>query len=193
MKIAVLAGGLSPERDVSLVSGALIANALVRNGHSVALADLYLGTDGRPAAELFGTDPFPIPGVKRGLANIVTLVAMVLLGRRDAGAVLLVRILMGAMFAGSPSTLLFSAAGGALAYAVMCLTVGLFPEKLLWVVSALAGLAHNAGQLLACVLVVKTPGVLAYAPILAVSGILTGIFTGLAAMVLLRRLKKAGI
>ena len=137
--------------------------------------------------------PVPIPGVKLGLANIVTLVAMVLLGRRDAGAVLLVRILMGAMFAGSPSTLLFSAAGGALAYAVMCLTVGIFPEKLLWVVSALAGLAHNAGQLLACVLVVKTPGVLAYAPILAVSGILTGIFTGLAAMVLLRRLKKAGI
>ena len=137
--------------------------------------------------------PVPIPGAKLGLANIVTLVAMVLLGRRDAGAVLLVRILMGAMFAGSPSTLLFSAAGGALAYAVMCLTVGLFPEKLLWVVSALAGLAHNAGQLLACVLVVKTPGVLAYAPILAVSGILTGIFTGLAAMVLLRRLKKAGI
>ena len=137
--------------------------------------------------------PVPIPGVKLGLANIVTLVAMVLLGRRDAGAVLLVRILMGAMFAGSPSTLLFSAAGGALAYAVMCLTVGLCPEKLLWVVSALAGLAHNAGQLLACVLVVKTPGVLAYAPILAVSGILTGIFTGLAAMVLLRRLKKAGI
>ena len=137
--------------------------------------------------------PVPIPGVKLGLANIITLVAMLLLGKKEAGAVLLVRVLMGAMFAGSPSTLLFSAAGGALAYAVMCLTVGIFPEKLLWVVSALAGLAHNAGQLLACVLVVKTPGVLAYAPILAVSGILTGIFTGLAAMVLLRRLKKAGI
>ena len=73
--------------------------------------------------------PVPIPGVKLGLANIVTLVAMVLLSRRDAGIVLLVRILMGAMFAGSPSTLLFSAAGGALAYAVMCLTVGLFPGK----------------------------------------------------------------
>ena len=137
--------------------------------------------------------PVPIPGVKLGLANIVTLVAMKLLSRREAGAVLLVRILMGAMFAGSPSTLLFSAAGGVLAYGVMCLTFGLFPEKLLWVVSALAGLAHNAGQLLACVLVVRTPGVLAYAPILAVSGILTGVFTGLAAMVLLRRLKKAGI
>ena len=112
--------------------------------------------------------PVPIPGVKLGLSNIITLVAMVLLSRREAGAVLLVRILMGAMF----------------------LTIGLFPEKQLWVVSALAGVAHNAGQLLACVLVVKTPGVLAYAPILAASGVITGVFTGLAAMYLLRALKK---
>lgn len=137
--------------------------------------------------------PVPIPGVKLGLANIVTLVTMALLSRRDAGVVLLLRVLMGAMFAGSPSTLLFSAAGGALAYAVMCLTIGLIPEERIWVVSALAGLAHNAGQLAACALVVKTPGVLAYAPILAASGILTGVFTGLAAMYLLRALRKMKI
>ena len=137
--------------------------------------------------------PVPVPGVKLGLANIITLVTMLLLGKKEAGAVLLVRVLMGAMFAGSPSTLLFSAAGGALAYAVMCLTVGLFPEKLLWVVSALAGLAHNAGQLLTCALVVKTPGVFAYAPILAVSGVITGVFTGLAAMYLIRALRNMKI
>ena len=134
--------------------------------------------------------PVPIPGVKLGLANIVTLVAMALLSRRDAGIVLLVRILMGAMFAGSPSTFLFSATGGLFAYLVMCLTVGLFGEDRLWIVSALAGIAHNAGQLLACVLVVKTPGVFAYAPILAASGIVTGVFTGLAAQYLLKALKK---
>ena len=43
MRIAILAGGLSPERDVSLSSGCLIANALIENGHSVCLLDLYLG------------------------------------------------------------------------------------------------------------------------------------------------------
>ena len=43
MKIAVLAGGLSPERDVSLTSGSLIATSLSRSGHAVALVDLYLG------------------------------------------------------------------------------------------------------------------------------------------------------
>ncbi|MBQ7604641.1 MAG: D-alanine--D-alanine ligase [Clostridia bacterium] len=45
MNIAVLAGGYSPERDVSLVSAILIARALCRNGHRVALIDAYLGTD----------------------------------------------------------------------------------------------------------------------------------------------------
>ena len=96
---------------------------------------------------------------------------------------------MGAMFAGSPSTLLFSAAGGLFAYLVMCLTTGVFSDSQLWIVSALAGVAHNAGQLLACALVVKTPGVLAYAPILAASGVITGVFTGFAAMYLLRALR----
>ena len=125
--------------------------------------------------------PVPVPGVKLGLANIITLIAMCLLGKKEAGAVLLVRVLMGAMFAGSPSTFLFSATGGLFAYLVMCLTVGPFGEDRLWIVSALAGIAHNAGQLLACVLVVKTPGVFAYAPILAASGVVTGVFTGFAA------------
>lgn len=48
MKIAVLAGGYSPERDVSLVSGSLIANALMQNGHRVCLLDVYLGCKALP-------------------------------------------------------------------------------------------------------------------------------------------------
>lgn len=44
MKIVVLAGGMSPERDVSLSSGTLIANALIQNGHEVCLLDLWAGS-----------------------------------------------------------------------------------------------------------------------------------------------------
>jgi len=46
MNIVVLAGGLCPERDVSLSSGSQIANALIENGHNVLLADLYMGLPG---------------------------------------------------------------------------------------------------------------------------------------------------
>ena len=134
--------------------------------------------------------PVPIPGVKLGLANIVTLTAMLILGRREAGAILAARIVMGAVFAGNPSAMLYSAAGGVLAYAAMCLLVGVVPEKRLWAVSAVSAVAHNLGQLLACVLVVKTPGVFIYAPALIVSGVITGVFTGFGAMYLVRALRK---
>lgn len=134
--------------------------------------------------------PVPIPGVKLGLANIVTLTAMLILGRREAGAILAARIVMGAVFAGNPSAMLYSAAGGVLAYAAMCLLVGVVPEKRLWAVSAVSAVAHNMGQLLACVLVVKTPGAFIYAPALIVSGVITGVFTGFGAMYLVRALRK---
>ncbi len=48
MKIVVLAGGYSPEREVSLSSGSLIANALIENGHSVLLLDVYEGMQELP-------------------------------------------------------------------------------------------------------------------------------------------------
>jgi len=134
--------------------------------------------------------PVPIPGVKLGLANIITLVTMLLLGRKEAAGVLIVRVVLGSMFAGSPASFIYSACGAAVAYAIMCLTVGMFSKNQLWIVSALAALGHNAGQLGCCALMVKTPGILAYAPILAVSAVVTGVFTGLAAMYLLRALEK---
>lgn len=134
----------------------------------------------------------PIQGVKLGLANMITLVAMLILGRKEAGAILLVRIIMGSMYAGGFSGFLFSIAGGALAYAVMCLTVKLFPEKLLCVVSILGAIAHNVGQLTVSVFVTGTPSILVYAPVLIASGIITGAFTGLGAMYLNRALKHKG-
>ena len=135
----------------------------------------------------------PMPGVKLGLANIVTLVAMVLLNRRDALFVLAVRLILGAAFTGGFSAFLFSAVGGLFAYLVMAALVGLFPEKLLWAVSVLAALAHNAGQMLVAVLVTGTPGIMVYILLLAASGVVTGVFTGLAAMFLIRAVRKSGI
>ena len=132
----------------------------------------------------------PIPGVKLGLANMITLVAMVILGRREAGAILVVRILMGSMFAGGVSGFLFSLAGGILAYLVMILLVGVFPEKLLWVVSIFGAIAHNIGQLAVAVWVSGTPSIIVYGPALMASGILTGAFTGVCAYYLVQALGK---
>lgn len=134
--------------------------------------------------------PIPVPGIKLGLANIVTLIAMVMLGRREAGLILLVRIAMGSMFTGGVSAFIFSIAGGALAYAVMCLTLKPFSGKLLWVVSVLGAAAHNLGQLAAAIIITKTSSLMLYAPVLLASAVVTGAFTGLAAMYLTQRLDK---
>jgi len=137
--------------------------------------------------------PVPVPGVKLGLANVITLTAMLLMGRKEAGAILVVRIIMGAVFTGGPSALIYSMAGGALAYLIMCLLIKPLGGERVWALSALAAVGHNVGQLAACVLIVKTPGVWAYLPVLAISGIVTGIFTGFVAMYLVKALKKTGI
>lgn len=76
MKITVLAGGLSMERDVSLTSGSLIANALIRRGYEVALVDLYRGIDeGTDPSSLFGTEPFPQYKVDTTAPDLDALVA----------------------------------------------------------------------------------------------------------------------
>ncbi len=133
--------------------------------------------------------PVPVPGVKLGLASVITLTAMAVLGRKEAGAILLARVLLGTLFAGSVSAMLFSLAGGALSWCVMAALIGLFPEKLLWVVSVFGAIGHNAGQLLAALMVTGTPGILWYGPALLAAAIITGVFTGLGAMYLTKALR----
>ncbi len=132
----------------------------------------------------------PVPGVKLGLASVITLAAMVLLGRKEALMILLVRVVLSCLFAGSFSAILFSLTGGALSWAVMALTVNLMGEKNLWVVSVFGAVGHNAGQLLAAMLITKTASLLWYGPALLCSAILTGAFTGAAALYLQRAVKK---
>ncbi len=59
MKILVLAGGLSPERNVSLSSGAMVCQALRERGHQVALMDLFYGLDGALSGENLYVAPIP--------------------------------------------------------------------------------------------------------------------------------------
>ena len=67
MNIAVLAGGLSPERDVSLSTGTMVTNALRRKGHNAILVDLFFGVESLPdsIADLFlvtgQLPPFSVP------------------------------------------------------------------------------------------------------------------------------------
>ena len=134
--------------------------------------------------------PVPVPGVKLGLGNVIVVAVLFLYGRREALAVLLVKVLLSALLTGSLSALAYSLAGGLLSWTGMCLLRGLLGKRQLWVASVLGAMLHNLGQLLTAILIADTPGLLAYLPVLLLSGMITGLFTGLAAQAAVNRLKK---
>ena len=131
--------------------------------------------------------PVPLPGVKLGLANIVTVFTVFLLGPREGAAVLFVRIFLGAVFAGNFSTIFYSAAGGVCAIGVTILLRKILTNKQLWVAGCLGTVAHSIGQMAMAVLLTGTPSLAVYLPVMIAISIVTGLFTGLCAQFLVNR------
>jgi len=133
--------------------------------------------------------PVPIPGIKLGLANIITVYAMFRLGPKDTAAILLCRIFLGSVFSGQMTTFFYSLGGGLLAYLAMLALRRVLTEKQLWVCGAIAAVCHNIGQMAVAILIFRTFELIVYLPVLCLSGLVTGVFTGLCAQFLLGRLK----
>ena len=134
--------------------------------------------------------PVPIPGVKLGLANVITVYAMFALGPKEALCILLARVFLGSVFSGQMSTLLYSLSGGLLCYCAMLVLRRILTEQQIWVCSVIGAVFHNIGQMGMALMIFRSPSVLIYLPLLMLSGIIAGLFTGLCAQFLLRRLRK---
>ena len=134
--------------------------------------------------------PVPLPGVKLGLSNIVTVFAVFVMGPVEAILILAGRIFLGAVFAGNFSSILYSAAGGALAITITIFSRKILKENQMWIAGCLGAMAHSVGQMIMAVLVTGTPSIIIYLPALLICSIITGIFTGLCAQLLVNRGKK---
>lgn len=134
----------------------------------------------------------PLPGVKLGLANIVTLLCLYLLGSGCAFAVLVCRCVLGAVFGGSLSALLFSLTGGILAMSVMCLCKKMRIFSVFGV-SILGAAAHNIGQIAVAMCLLGSVYAAAYLPYLLLVAVFTGFATGAACALTLRALKSGGV
>ena len=121
-----------------------------------------------------------IPGVKLGVANIAVVVALFSLGTREAAGVSLVRIVTIALLFGNISSLWYSLSGGVLSLLGMIICKRL--RLSIIGVSAVGGVLHNIGQLAAASILLQTPTLAYYLPVLQVSGLVTGLITGTAAM-----------
>lgn len=130
-----------------------------------------------------------IPGVKIGLANLTVMVALYTLGVKWAVPLSIIRILLTGFTFGSMASMMYSLAGGVVSLLVMILFyyADIFTEK---GVSILGGVAHNLGQLLMAVLVIKNGKLFVYFPVLCISGTLAGILIGILADMIIKRVKK---
>ena len=129
----------------------------------------------------------PVPGIKMGLSNIVTVFTVFAIGPGEAAAVLFVRVFLGAVFAGNFSTIFYSGAGGLCAIAA---TIGLrkiLTKKQLWVAGVCGAIAHSIGQMAMAITLLATPGLIAYLPVMIIASIISGAFTGFCAQFLVNR------
>lgn len=129
----------------------------------------------------------PLPGVKLGLANIVTLFALYALGPGQALLILISRCFLGSLFAGNVNALLFSLLGGLCALGVMVL-LSRSRKLSVYGVSAGGAAGHQCGQILAAVLTLGGPGPLYYLPVLLGVSLFTGGLTGFLTACLFRAL-----
>jgi len=126
-------------------------------------------------------NPVPVPGVKLGLANIITLVALVVFDFRTAMVIAVMRTVLGSLLAGTLFGMGFfmSFAGAVTATVVMALVLRIFTMFGMVGISVLGAIAHNIGQLIMATFVLHFPGIFLYLPAMLVFSIPTGFLTGL--------------
>ena len=119
----------------------------------------------------------PLPGIKLGLANIVTLVALYYLDWKSTYVIILIRCLLGAIFSGSVSGLFFSLIGGVFSVSVMLLVKKISCFSI-YGVSILGAAAHNIGQIIAAIILMQSIYIGSYLPYLLIVALFTGCAMG---------------
>ena len=132
---------------------------------------------------------FGIPGAKLGLANLFSMLALVLYGPLDAALILLARTLLGAAIAGNASSLLFSLSGGGVSLLLAIVLVRfLVPRVSYLAVNIAAAVVHNAVQVVVYVLETSTPANFVLLPYFALVGVLLGAAVAAVGLLLLERI-----
>lgn len=128
-----------------------------------------------------------IPGVKLGIANLVILISLYILGPRWTFSINILRILVAGLLFNGFFGALYSLSGGILSLTVMILLkkTGLFSTI---GISMAGGVAHNLGQLLVAALIVSNIKLFVYFPVLLFSGLISGIFIGILSHLILKKL-----
>lgn len=121
---------------------------------------------------------FGVPGMKLGVANIVTVIGLYFLRPKEVLVILVMRILLTGFMFGNGMSIMYSLAGGILSFFVMLLLKKCRDFSMVGV-SMIGGIFHNVGQIIMAVVVAENAAIFYYLPILAISGVITGFVIGI--------------
>ena len=129
-----------------------------------------------------------IPGVKMGLANIVILIILYELGIWEAGVVNLLRVLVVSLARGTFLSMgfLMSLTGAALSFGIMVLFYLLIKKFSIIGVSVIGSVFHVTGQIIIAMIFLGSAYIFLYLPIIAISAIITGVFVGITAKLIIK-------
>lgn len=129
-----------------------------------------------------------IPGVKLGLANIVVLITLYELGIGEAIFVNLARVFLTGLLRGTILTMgfLMSLTGAILSLGIMIFFYLLIKKFSIIGISVIGAIFHVIGQIVIAMIFLSTPYILYYLPIISVSAIVTGVFVGITAQLVIR-------
>ncbi len=131
---------------------------------------------------------FAVPGIKLGLANMVTIIAMQRLGVKQACAISTGRIILSGILFGNIAVIIYSLAGAALSIAVMWLA-GRIKVFSLVGISVCGAVSHNLGQLIVAALMMENTKILYYMLVLAITGTIAGIIIGIISSIIMKNIK----
>ncbi len=145
------------------------------------------------ALEMLISPIVPIPGVKLGLSNVIVLVAMYILGKKEAFCVLMLRILLSFLLFGQVMSFFFSLGGGMMCFLAMSLASGFLDRSQIWAVSMIGAIFHSLGQIIVAVAVTSQISVAYYFLVMLIFSLVTGLFTGICAKYSIRFLQNRNI
>lgn len=130
---------------------------------------------------------FAVPGIKLGLANLVTIVALKKLGVRAATIISTGRIVLSGILFSNISVIIYSLAGAAFSIIVM-VVVDRMRVFSVTGVSICGALAHNAGQLLVAAFMLENVNILYYMSVLGIAGAISGAAIGILASIIIKNI-----
>lgn len=136
----------------------------------------------------------PIPGIKLGLANVVTMFALFYLGVKSAIIISILRCVISSMLFGGIYSFLFSFSGALTSLFVMWILIKGYNKYFsIFGISIGGAAAHNIGQIIIASVILRSTAVLPYLSLLLLSAVITGTLTGYTSQILIEHFNKIGI